>query len=96
VFPFLRITLSGLAKSAKELLDNLRFPFAKPVGGAFDHIVRLNVSTEGRYTEVGASVWSNAPSEGISAIRLRQLRRGFVAIRHTSSLGVWLGWCACS
>jgi hypothetical protein len=52
VFPFLRITLSGLAKSTKVLLDNLRFPWAKPAGGAFDHIVRLNVSTNGRFTEV--------------------------------------------
>ena len=55
VFPFLRITLSGVAKSVKVLLDNLRFPWAQPVGGPFDHLVRLNVSTDGTFTEVGAS-----------------------------------------
>ena len=51
VFPFMRITLSGLAKSFKVWLDNLRFPFAKRDGDQFKRIVRLSVK-QGVHAEV--------------------------------------------
>ena len=44
VFPFLRITMTGMAKGLKTYLDNCRFPSARPKSKLFDHRVKLRVS----------------------------------------------------